>query len=66
MARVKMEKIVDHLGSKIRNALDDATRHTLDPEVNYDVHALYRNFVRAVSRKCNNWETVPDSAVEKN
>jgi len=63
MARVKIEEIVDHLSSEMRNALVEAVTQVA-PEVRIDAHALHRAFVRAVGRKCSTWEQVPDQYVE--
>jgi hypothetical protein len=45
--------------------LRDAVRRVI-PDVNFDERRLFREFVRAVGRKCSTWETVNDSFVEKN
>ena len=63
MARVKIEEVVDHLSTEMRRALGDTVREVL-PNANVDEHALFRAFVRAVRRKCNTWERVPDHYVE--
>jgi hypothetical protein len=64
MARVKIESIVEHLDSEMRNALEEAVKE-LAPESNVDGYGLFRAFVRAVGRKCSAWECVPDHYVEK-
>lgn len=64
MARVKIEEIVDHLSSEIRNALKQAVENTL-PDADFDERELFRNFRRAVGRKCSTWENVPDHYVDK-
>lgn len=63
MARVKIEEIVEHLRSEMRGALEDAVTHVL-PKAQFDSHDLFREFRRAVGRKCGTWETVPDSYVD--
>ena len=63
MARVKMEKIVDHLSSEIRRALVDAVEREI-PGSSVDAYSLFREFRRAVGRKCSTWERVPDSYVD--
>jgi hypothetical protein len=63
MTRVKMEDIVDHLSSEIRRALADAVNRT-DSTVHIDEHQLFREFKRAIGRKCNTWEQVPDRFVD--
>ncbi len=64
MARVRIEDIVDHLSSEMRSALDDAVKRAL-PDAEFDAHQLFREFRRAVGRKCNTWEAVPDRFVDK-
>jgi hypothetical protein len=63
MARVRVEDIVDHLSSQMRKALEAAVRE-VHPNAAIDPHALFRSFRRAVGRKCNTWEQVPDRCVE--
>jgi hypothetical protein len=63
MARVKIEDIVDHLSSEMRRALEDAIRE-VGGGAKIDSYELYRAFKRAVYRKCNTWENVPDRFVE--
>ena len=64
MARVKIEEIVDHLSTEFRNALDEAVRQEA-PDAEFNQHQLFQKFLRAVGRKCNTWESVPDHYVEK-
>jgi len=64
MARVKIEEIIGQLDSDLRKALRDAVHRTI-PEASFDERALFREFKRAVGRKCSTWETVNDSYVEK-
>jgi hypothetical protein len=63
MAKVKIEEIVDHLSSEMRSALRSALNE-VTPSVTIDENALFRAFKRAVGRKCNTWERVPDRYVE--
>ena len=64
MAKVKIEEIVDHLSSEIRRALSDAVKE-ISPNSNIDEQELFRAFRRAVARKCNTWERVPDRFVDR-
>ena len=64
MARVKIEEIVDHLSTEFTKALDEAVRMEI-PNAEFNQHQLFRNFCRAVGRKCNTWESVPNQYVEK-
>lgn len=63
MARVKIEDIVDHLDSDMKRALEDAVRRVM-PNANVDRNQLFREFRRAVGRKCSTWESVPDQYIE--
>lgn len=63
MARVKIEEIVDDLSPQMRKALEAAVRQVL-PDAEFNSHQLFREFKRAVGRKCNTWEQVKDSHVE--
>jgi hypothetical protein len=63
MARVQIEEIVDHLCGDVRRALGAAMEEIL-PDTNCDQYALFRAFKRAVGRKCNQWEQVPDRLVK--
>ena len=64
MARVKIEEIIDHLSSELRKALEEAVRKEI-PDAEFNQRQLFRQFLRAVGRKCNTWESVPDHYVEK-
>jgi hypothetical protein len=64
MAQVNMEEIVDHLSSEIRRALEQAVQREI-PNAEFNAHQLFREFRRAVGRKCSTWENVPDQYVQK-
>ena len=64
MARINIEEVIDNLDSDIRNALAAAVREVM-PNANFDSYQLFRAFIRAVRRKCNTWERIPDQFVEK-
>ena len=53
MAKVKIEEIISHLDSDMRNALADAVSRVVPNDVWIDRHQLFREFVRAVRRKCS-------------
>ena len=63
MARVKIEDIIEHLDHEFKRALED-TVNRFHPEVTVNRNALFREFVRAIRRKCSTWENVPDYFVE--
>ena len=64
MAKIRIEHIVDHLDSDMRNALEAAVKEVLPDAGSFDRYELFRAFRRAVGRKCNTWESIPDSDVE--
>ena len=63
MAKIKIEDVIDHLSSEMRRALEDAVSKHF-PDHDFDTYDLFRTFKRAVNRKCNTWETVPDRFVK--
>jgi len=63
VARVKIDDVVDHLDTEMRGALEDAVK-ALMPDAYFDPHELFREFCRAVARKCSTWERVPDRFVD--
>ena len=65
MARIKVEEVLDSLGSDLRVALGRTVRN-LVPGAVFDDRSLYQAFVREAYRKCSIWEEVPDSYIEKN
>ena len=64
MARVKIEPVIEHLRMKMRRALEAAIDE-VQPNLEIDSHDLYRAFRRAIRRKCQTWESVPDQYVEQ-
>ena len=64
MPQVKIEEIVDHLSYEIQRALEEAVHQTI-PDSKFNSNMLFRNFVRAVGRKCSTWERVPDRYVKE-
>jgi len=63
MARVKIESVLEQLGSDLRKALRVAV-HRVIPDATFDERTLFREFKRAVGRKCSTWERVNDRDVE--
>ncbi|MEE8253606.1 MAG: hypothetical protein V3R17_06700 [Hyphomicrobium sp.] len=64
MASVNIEQIIDHLDSDIRHALEDTVRSVI-PDAQFDQYELFREFRRAVGRRCMTWENVPDGYVRR-
>lgn len=63
MAQVQIEEIIEHLDYEIKNALERAINREI-PNANFNKNRLFREFVRAVYMKCNQWEDVPDQYVK--
>ena len=63
MARVKIQKIIESLNSDMTRALEDAIKNEI-PNAEFDRNRLFREFARAVGRKCSTWKRVSDSYVE--
>lgn len=63
MAKVKVADVIDHLDIDMRHALSDAVKAVI-PGALFDEYQLFREFKRAVNRKCSTWESVPDRYVE--
>ena len=63
MAHVKIEEIIDNLEYGMKRALEEAVSKTL-PGVAIDRSQLFKEFVKAVGRKCNVWEEIPNEYVK--
>jgi len=63
MAKVKIEEIIDHLDSEMKMALED-TFTKMAPSLKIDKNTIFREFIKAVRKRCGTWETVPDHFVE--
>ena len=63
MARVKIESVLEQLESDLRKALRVAV-HRVIPDATFYERTLFREFKRAVGRKCSTWERVNDRDVE--
>jgi hypothetical protein len=63
MAKVKAAELVDHLGYQFKQALADALLKVA-PDVQVDSQELFKEFKRAVGRRCRPWENVPSNCVE--
>lgn len=63
MAKIKPAEVVDHLGSQVRKALEDAAAATM-PDTKIDTMEFYKAFKRALGRRCREWELVPNNYVD--
>lgn len=64
MAKIKTAEIVDHLSYQLKQALADALSRAA-PDIEIDQQALFKEFKKAVGRRCRPWENVPGSTVEE-
>ena len=64
MARIKIEDIINNLSRDMNRTLEDAVKRTI-PDADFDRHKLFREFRKAVGRKCSTWENVPDIFIDK-
>ncbi len=63
MAKIKAGEIIEHLAQPMRKALEDALTKVL-PGTQYDPQELFKEFRRAVGRRCRPYEIVPESYVD--
>jgi hypothetical protein len=63
MAQVKIQSIIEHLDYDMKRALEEAVSR-VSPDSDIDRNELYREFRRAVGRKCSTWVSVADHDVE--
>ncbi len=64
MVKIKIAPIMEHLDLDLRSALRAAVSEVL-PDSDVDVYELFRAFTRAVGRRCDTWESVPDHLVRR-
>ena len=63
MARINVEKVVDKLADELKASLKSAV-NTVAPDSNIDIHSLWREFKKQVTRNCKQWEQVESTAVD--
>ena len=63
MAKIKIEKIIEHMDLQFRRSLDEAVKAVI-PGTEVDTKLLYREFKKALLKSCRVWETVPDASVD--
>ena len=64
MTRIKVEGIIEELSTHIRGALEEAVLSTY-PFQTVNKDDIYREFRRALARRCRTWEEVPDALIER-
>ena len=62
MPRIKVEAVVDHLDREFRLALEDSVKVVI-PDAEFDKRELFKEFKRAIYRRCSVWERVPGHCV---
>ena len=62
MKQVKFEGVIEHLSHDVKRALEDAVRRQI-PDAAFDRVSLFKEFQKAVYRKCSVWESIPDHLV---
>lgn len=63
MASVRIQDILDHLSGDIKKALKTAIDNSID-DADFDEDEMFREFSKAVGRKCSTWTSVPDHLVD--
>ena len=63
MARINVEKVVDKLADELKASLKSAV-NTVAPDNNIDIHSLWKEFKKQVTRNCKQWEQVESTAVD--
>jgi hypothetical protein len=63
MAKVKAAELVEHLMYPLKQALGDALAKVA-PDAPVDLQELFREFKKAVGRRCRPWENVPNNSVD--
>ncbi len=64
MVEVAIEEIISRLDREMEKALEDAVSYVL-PDAIINKNQLFKAFVKAVGKRCSNWESVPDHCVKK-
>lgn len=62
MAKLNMERVLEHLDTDIRIAMEHALRRA-DPNNTVDAALLTHCFMAALRERCDDWQAVPDWAV---
>jgi hypothetical protein len=64
MTEIQISELIDHLSSKMTQALEMAVQDAI-PGADFNSHILFRAFSYAVRRTCNPWELIPNTYVIK-
>jgi hypothetical protein len=64
VAEIKIESILESLDYEMKRALEDVAS-TLQRDAEFDRDGLFREFRRAIGRKCSTWVRVKDQDVKK-
>lgn len=64
MARINMEKVVDRLGDELKMSLKSAL-NSVAPDSGIDIHALFKEFKKQITKNCKQWEHVENTSVDQ-
>ena len=64
MARINVEKVVDKLADELKASLKSAVS-TVAPDCNIDIHILFKEFKKQVTKNCKQWEQVENTSVDQ-
>jgi L-rhamnose isomerase len=63
MARINLEKVIERLGDELKASLKSAL-NLVAPDSNIDIHILFKEFKKQVSKNCKQWEHIENTAVD--
>ena len=64
VARIKIEELVYALDTQFKKALENTVKKTF-PYKEFDSRMLFVDFRKELGRQCQNWESVPNSCVQR-
>jgi len=62
MAKVKVDKFVDHLDREFRKALEATLREHFT-DYDYNARTVFKTFQKEITKKCNDWEDIPNKFI---
>jgi hypothetical protein len=62
MAKLSIEGFTDHLDRELRKALDATLREHF-PDQNFNSRTVFKTFQEEVSKRCNDWEKIPNKYI---
>jgi len=64
MAKLNIDKVVDHLEDEFRRALQLTIKEHF-PDQDFNARAVYKTFKEELYKKCNDWEDIPNKYLKK-